>query len=727
MNINPESVARSSSRHPWLVIGGWGALLAVTIALTAVFLSKNLDTGFEFSDQPESDRASTLLESRLRGPATFTELIVVTSEPGDATNPDFQRYVTELQSAVSGLGPNMVGGVVSIDPPVLSADLGDQLITVILAVSDIDEAIDTAEIIGGTVEQVTPPAGVEAKVFGQGSVSADFIRLADEGMARGETIGLVAALIVLLVVIGAVVAAGLPILLAIAAITAALGITAYIGNFITLSFTAVSFITMMGLAVGVDYALFIVARYREERRRGLDKYEAIGRAGATANRAVLFSGFTVILALLGLLLEPSSVFRSLAISAVVVVLLAVVASMTLLPAVLALLGDRIDVWSLRKHKTSGSRRNMWDGITNSVMARPVLWLVVGAGFMLLLATSALRIETGFSGVSTLPDDVESKQAFEILEQEFGLGGVDPVEIVIDGPVTEQVELALDALTASLDGDPRLGSPAPLEVNSAGDLALLSVPLSGDPESEDSRAAVETLRAETIPMAFAGTDTDVLVGGTTAFEVDFEEDVAVFTPLIFAFVLGFSFVLLTVVFRSVVLPIKAILLNLLSVGATYGALVLAFQPGEGPGWIRSMLGFEQAETIEAWVPLFLFAVLFGLSMDYHVFMLTRIREHFDRTGDNAAAVAHGLRTTGSIITGAALIMVAVFIGFALGDLVALQQMGFGLAVAVFLDATIVRTILVPASMRLLGAYNWYLPKWLEWLPRLEVERTGHTTP
>lgn len=721
MNINPESVARSSSRRPWLVIGGWGALLVITIALSTVFLSNNLATDFEFSDQPESDRAQSLLETRLRGPASFTELIVVSSEPGGAGSPEFQTYVADLRAAVTALGVDVVGGVVPTDPPTLSADGGDQLIAVILAASDIDEAIADAELVVAAVDQVTPPAGLEARLFGQGSVVADFMRLAEEGMARGETIGLVAALIVLLVVIGAVIAAGLPILLAVAAVTAALGLTAYIGNFITLSFTVVSFITMMGLAVGVDYALFIVARYREERRRGLDKYEAIGRAGATANRAVLFSGFTVVLALLGLLMMPSSVFRSLGIGAAFVVLLAVAASMTLLPAVLVLLGDRIDLWSLRRHRAPGRTRNMWDRITASVMARPVLWLVTGVGIMLLLAASALRIETGFAGVSTLPAGVESKQAFEILEQEFGIGGVEPVEIVIDGPITADVEAAVGTLSASLQTDPRFGPPALLEVNAAGDLALLSVPLTGDAESEDSRAAVETLRADTIPSVFASTGTDVLVGGTTAFEVDFEEDVTVFTPLVFAFVLGFSFLLLTVVFRSVVLPVKAILLNLLSVGATYGTLVLAFQPGVGPDWFRSIFGFEQAETIEAWVPLFLFAVLFGLSMDYHVFMLTRIREHFDRTGDNAAAVAYGLRTTGSIITGAALIMVAVFIGFALGDLVALQQMGFGLAVAVLLDATIVRSILVPSSMRLLGAYNWYLPRWLEWLPRLEVER------
>ena len=274
----------------------------------------------------------------------------------------------------------------------------------------------------------------------------------------------------------------------------------------------------------------------------------------------------------------------------------------------------------------------------------------------------------------------------------------------------------------IDYSSDLGAVGPLEVNDSGDLALLSVPLAQDFQSEAAADAVERLRGDLIPAAFDGTDAEVLVGGASAFNVDFLDDVSNFTPIVFAFVLGLSFLLLTVVFRSIVLPMTAIILNLLSVGAAYGALVLAFQAGIGPSWAKNIFGFQQVEGIEAWLPLFLFAVLFGLSMDYHLFLLTRIREYYDKTGDSHAAVAHGLRTTGAIITGAALIMVAVFGGFAAGDLVPLQQMGFGLAVAVFLDATVVRSILVPATMRLLGDLNWYLPRWLEWLPQIHIE--GH---
>ena len=729
MNLNPESIARGSSKRPWLVIGSWVGLLVLGFTLTGLFLTENLTTDFDFTDDPEAKRAELLLEERLRGPANFTELIVVTSRPGTADDADFQGYVGEIVTAVGALGQDIVKVVLPVGQdgaPVISQDNGDQLITVILTTTDLDQAATDSVEVTDAVKGVDAPSGIEARVFGQGTVNNDFERLAQEGLEKGETIGIVVALMVLLVVVGSAVAAGLPILLAIAAIAVAIGLTAFIGNFMSLSFFVVNFITMIGLAVGIDYALFIVARYREERVRGFDKIEAIGRSGATANRAVFFSGLTVVLALFGMLFVPNTIFRSLGVGAIVVVILAVAASMTLLPAVLALLGDRINKGRVRRQASLDNVDKVggiWDKITAVVMARPVLWLVLGAGFMLVLGSFALQMETGFSGVSTLPDDLESKQAFEILEAEFGLGGAtDPVEIVIDGEFTPDVEAAIADLTDAMAGDPSFGTPAPVDVNDAGDLALLSVPLTGDFQSEASTAAVELLRNELIPAAFAGTDTEVLVGGASAFNVDFFEDVRVFTPIVFSFVLSLSFILLTVVFRSIVLPIKAIFLNLLSVAAAYGAVVIAFQEGVGPEWLKDIIGFQQVESIEAWLPLFLFAVLFGLSMDYHVFLLTRIREHFDQTGDNAVSVAYGLRTTGAIITGAALIMVAVFSGFALGDLVPLQQMGFGLAIAVLLDATIVRSILVPSTMRLLGDYNWYLPSWLEWLPHIDIE--GH---
>jgi RND superfamily putative drug exporter len=729
MKVNPETIARASSRRPWVTVGLWVLVIVVAMATTSTLLADTLTTDFDFTDEPESKRAQVLVEEQLRGPQAFQEILVVSSESTPASDAAYAAYISDLEAAVGALGPDVVQATFSTGPdgqPIVAPDGQQQLVTVVLTSTDLDVAADDVILVEEAINDVSAPDGFEARLFGETTLNNDFVELAEEGLRKGESIGILVALAVLLVVIGTVVAATLPILLAIAAIIVALGITALVGQAFDLTFFVVNFITMIGLAVGIDYSLFIVARYREERQRGFDKHEAIGRSGATANRAVLFSGLTVVLALLGMLFVPNTIFRSLAVGAIVVVLIAVAASMSLLPAVISLLGDNINRGRVRSKaslenvdKTGG----MWDKITNTVMARPVVWLVGGAGIMLVFAFATLSLDTGFSGVSTLPERLESRQAFEILANDFGLGGADqPIEVVADGQITPEVEAGFVALEAELVGDPVYGPPEPLLVNESGDLALLTIPLAVDFQTDAATTAVESLRDDLVPAAFDGSEVEVLVGGASAFNVDFFDDVVTFTPIVFVFVLGLSFLLLTVVFRSIVLPVKAILLNLLSVFAAYGAVVLVFQDGTGPSWAKSIFGFQQVEAIEAWLPLFLFAVLFGLSMDYHVFLLTRIRERFDQTGNNTESVAYGLRTTGAIITGAALIMVAVFGGFAAGELVPLQQMGFGLAVAVFLDATIVRSILVPSSMKLLGEYNWYLPSWLNWLPRIEIE--GH---
>jgi RND superfamily putative drug exporter len=477
----------------------------------------------------------------------------------------------------------------------------------------------------------------------------------------------------------------------------------------------------MGLALGIDYSLFVISRYREERARGLETLDAITASGGTASRAVFFSGMTVVLALIGMLIVPTSIFRSLAAGAIFVVVAAVLASITLLPALLSLLGDKVNALRVfRRKRVPGTEEHhpFWDRITHTVMRHPVMSLLLGAGLLLVAAFSYLDINTGFSGVSTLPEDTASKRAFNVLASEFSGGLNSPVEIVVDGDVgSTDVRSGIEQLQGSIANDGVFG-PSSVRPNSEGTAAIVSAPVLGDPSGEAATGAIERLREDYVPAAFEGSDATVLVGGDTAFGADFFALVDQYTPIVFALVLGLSFLLLTVVFRSIVVPLKAIVMNLLSVGAAYGLIVLVFQKG----FLADELGLRQVDTIEAWLPLFLFSVLFGLSMDYHVFLLSRIREHFDKTGDNAESVAYGLRTTGALITGAAIIMVAVFGGFASGDLVMLQQMGFGLAVAVFLDATVVRSVLVPASMRLLGDLNWYLPSWLRWLPDVKVEGT-----
>src|SRR3990172_946794 len=682
MKLSPEAVARASSRHPWATVGVWVAAIAVAGYLTSTFLAEALTTDIDFTDRPEAVQARDLIEE-MRGEEKLAEFVVVVSETRTVGDAEYAQFVGRLQGAVTALGPEkveFVGSYLEETGPV-SADGRTVLLPVTLADPDLDDASTHAIDLADAVAAVPHPEGFDTLIAGQATLNNDFQELAEETLAKGETFGIAVALVVLLIVIGTVVAAVLPLLLAIAAIAVAFGLTAVVGRFFDLTFFITNFITMMGLAVGIDYSLFIVARYREERVRGADKLEAIGRAGATANRAVFFSGLTVVLALMGLFFMPNTSFRSLSTGAILVVIVAMAASMPLLPAVLALLGDKVNRLRVRRTESLNNVDRVggfWDKMSNAVMRRPVVWLLAGSALLLAIGVAYFQIEKGFSGVSTLPDDVEAKQAFLILEEEFSGGLGEPIEIVIDGAVTPEVADGIERLLAALAADPAFGPPlGELETNAAGDISALTVPLAGDSASRVSVHAIERLRGEYVPEAFSGLDADVLVGGYPAFSVDFFEDVDTFTPIVFVFVLGLSFLLLTVVFRSIILPIKAILLNLLSVSAAYGAVVLFFQPSASPGWIQwiaERLGFIQVESIEAWLPLFLFSILFGLSMDYHVFLLTRIREYYDRSGDNTEAVAHGLRTTGAIITGAALIMVAVFGGFAAGDLVMMQQIG-----------------------------------------------------
>jgi RND superfamily putative drug exporter len=731
MRLNTESVARASSRRPWLTLGIWVVGLIASVMLSSALLGDALTTDVDFTDEPEAKQALQLVEEKLR-PESFTELLLITSESTAASEPAYAAYIEELRGAVVALGPEVVVPTLVATyqevPALLAADGRTTLISIRMAGTNFAEVGDGADEIEAAISRVPAPAGFRVLMAGQGAFNNEYNELAEETLRTGETFGIGIALIVLLVVIGAAVAASLPLILAVGAIAIAFGATALVGQLFELSFFVTNMITMIGLAVGIDYSLFIVARYREERVRGYEKIDAISRSAATAGRAVFFSGMTVVLALMGMFIMPNTIFRSLATGAILVVVFAVLASTTLLPAVFSLLGDKINVLRVRRRRSLDNVDKiggMWDRITNTVMARPVTFLVVGVAFMAVIAASFVDLKTGFSGVSTLPEDTDAYEAYTTLEQNFPGGLTEPVEVVIDGPLNPAIEQDIETLRAAMAADGSFG-PSTVETNPAGDLTLISAPLIyGDTSSEAAVDAVERLRDDVVPAAFSASGARVLVGGFTGFMIDFFEDVDVYTPIVFSFVLGLSFMLLTVVFRSLVVPIKAILLNLLSVGAAYGMIVVFFQEGSGPGWVKdiaSSLGFIQVEAIEAWLPLMLFSVLFGLSMDYHVFLLTRIREAFDRTGSNSDAVAHGLRTTGSIITGAALIMVAVFGGFAAGDLVAFQQMGFGLGVAVFLDATVIRSVLVPATMRLLGNLNWWLPGWLGWLPELDIE--GH---
>ncbi|MCL1593608.1 MAG: MMPL family transporter [Actinomycetia bacterium] len=720
MSFGTQSLARGSATHPWKTLGVWVVLLITAGVLSSQLLGSALTTSVNFTDNPESSQAATLIEE-VRGESANTEFVIIANETMAASDPAYAAYVGLVQTEIARLGPDVVhsvGSYLTQDGPV-SESGHTALLPVTLTGDDPDVVSENAEILVETVHGLSAPAGYNTLVAGPQTISNDVNRVAEEDLATGEMIGIAVALVVLVLVFGTVVSGVIPIVLGVVSIAVSMGLAALVGQVFELSFFVTNMITMIGLAVGIDYSLFIVSRYREERARGLDKIEAITRSGGTASRAVFFSGMTVVFALIGMLLLPNTIFRSLGTGAILVVLVAVAASMTLLPAVLSLMGDKIN-WLRVRRGSLDSQSGFWDRVTKLVMGRPVVSLIASAGILLVFATSFLWIDTGFAGVSTLPDEIESKQAFEILEAEFSGGLASPIEIVVEG---DGVDATIATLQTSLALDGRFG-PTTIDQASVANLAILSVVLPGDVNSVESLSAVGDLRSDIVPDAVAA-NTTVYVGGETAVTVDFLSQTDTYTPIVFAVVLGLSFVLLTVAFRSIVIPAKAIVMNLLSVGAAYGLVVAFFQAGVGPEWVKSIassLGFSQVEVIEDWIPLFLFSVLFGLSMDYHVFLLSRIKERFDITKDNAESVAYGLRTTGALITGAAVIMVAVFAGFAAGRLPTFQQMGFGLAVAVLLDATIVRTILVPASMKLLGERNWYFPSWLEWIPNVSIEGT-----
>ncbi len=726
--LSTESLARSSARHPWRVIGAWVGIIVASVIAIGALLASGLTTEIALTNSPESQRAEDLLEERLRGPQPTNEIIIVRSESATIDDPEFQAFVEGIYGDVSALGPEIVAGGTNFydsnDPSLVSEDKHTTILPFVMT-GDHEEAEDNIGGVLDVVDDANQTEGFEVLIAGGASIGDEFQRQAQHDLERGESIGVPIAVLVLVLVFGSLVAAGVPLLLGILGIVVAVGVSALLGQAFQLSFFVTNIITMMGLAVGIDYSLFIVSRYREERGRGLEKYEAIAATGASASRTVFFSGMTVVVALLGMLLIPSTIFRSLGAGAIIVVLASVLISLTLLPAMLGLLGDKVNALKVpfigkgaaaADHEKRGG---FWDTVTGVVMKYPVISLVASAALLIALAVPYLNITTGSAGVSTLPESLRARQGFEILQAEFSAGLVTPAEIAIEGEVTGgAVQGALDDLDAILAERPEFGSGT-FTANEDGSVGLYSIPVNGDPTSNEILDSVAALREEHVPAAFAGVDVKVLTGGESASTLDYISTTDDYTPIVIGFVLLLSFILLTVVFRSIVVPIKAIIMNLLSVGAAYGILVLVFQEGIG----NEIFGFQQVDIIEAWVPLWTFSILFGLSMDYHVFLLSRIRERFDRTGDNREAVAFGVRSTAGIITGAALIMAAVFMGVALGELVMFQQMGFGLAVAVLLDATIVRAVLVPATMTLLGDANWYLPRWLEWLPDLR-EREGH---
>ena len=743
--LSTEFWARVCSRKPFLVLGIWGALVLVAGAMAVDsemgpgpqivdVLKPATTTELKLTGSAESSRAESLLEERGGQTMPLREIVIVQSDVHTVDDAEFRTKVEVLYHELIVLGAEVAipeRSYYTTTPPdenLVSADRMTTFMTVIMS-GDYVEAVKNVEHVLEVVEESNEADGFRVLTVGDASIAFEQNELAEMDLRQGERIGIPVALVILVVLFGTVAAVIMPIGLSIVGIIVALGIAALIGQTFDLVFFVTLMIVMIGLAVGIDYSILIISRFRDERARGRSKMEAIERAGATAGRTVMFSGLTVVIALLGMFIVPFSFFQSLGVGAILVVLVALSATFTFLPASLAVFGDHLERLPVpffgRKSADAvqggeAPKDGFWEGVTRLVMRYPLISiLVVGVPmvFVTLFYFQWPGINTGLNGVDVFPEGAETREAFFVMEEKFSFGLVNPTDVVIDGDAGHPaVQGATVQLLTSLSTHPGVTVfPVPI-VNEARDLTHLTVFINGEPRSQEAVDVVTAIREEYVPQAFDGVDAEVAVGGVTAVVADVFSIVDRYTPIVFAFVLGCSFLILMLVFRSIVIPIKAVFMNLLSVGAAYGLIVLVFQRGIG----ADLLGFQRAEVIDAWIPLFLFSILFGLSMDYHVFLLSRIRERYDQTGDNREAVAYGLRSTAGIITGCALIMVAVFGAFAMGDTIINQQVGFGLAVAVLLDATLVRSVLVPASMEFLGRRNWYLPSFLRWLPDVRVE-------
>lgn len=695
-------IARRSAARPWLTISLWLVVLvaagaaAGTIGKYVSPIQTNLVT-------TEADREANL-EQQYRVGADdgkrFAEQVLVSSDFVNASTRSFADVVAHAAAALNG-----IAGVshVSAAEAVVSPNGHAALLKFSMVADDavLHTAVDAVS--------ATATSEIDAFVAGPESTALAVNAMAKADLARGEGIGVVVALIVLIFVFGAVVAAGLPVVVALGSIIVATGIGAITSRIIASSGTQVSnsltiFVGMMGLALGIDYSLLTVQRFREELARGRTILDAVIITGETANRAVFTSGLTVVAAIGGLMLLPQNTFLGIGIAIIAVAASAVSVALFLLPAVLTLLGHRVNSWRLpMRHPGEASRG--WNRLAQWVARRPGSAATVGLAILGVLMIPLLSLRFAMPSPDSWPTDFVINKANVVYTEDFGF-----TEATTSVAVTGVSGAEISALAAAIEADAGFAGTTTDSRNGATFIDTHDAFSSADVRSGD---AIRRLRDVIIPKHVTGPGATAVVGGDRAAEYDNFALISHATPWSVAFILGVTFVLLMVMFRSVVVPIKAIIMNIIGTAATFGVLVAAFQWGWGDA-----LGVPSVEGVSPYMPVMVFALVFGLSMDYHVFLLSRIRERYEATGDTKASVIEGVSRTGPLITGAALIMIGVFGGFASASIPELSQWGFGLAVGVLLDATVIRILLVPAAMAWLDKANWYLPSWLEWLPRVE---------
>jgi RND superfamily putative drug exporter len=711
-------MARWSSRHRKKAFWGWLVFVILAFAIGQSLGTNPISDVDNFNG--ESHDAEVALDKA--GLRPQSETVFIQSDESTVKDPEFKAAVQDVVSHLSKV-PYVQDVKSPLDGASAVSEDGHAALVDFHVAGDSTEAQDRIDPVLAAVaaaQERHPDLAVEQ--IGDASATKAVDETIGDDLASAGMLSIPVTLILLLITFGSLVAASVPLWIGLSSVMAALGLANIASQIVPVDSNLPAVILLIGLAVGVDYSLFYLKREREERAAGRSETAALEASAATSGRAVLISGATVIVAMAGMFISGDNTFISFAMGTIIVVAVAVFASLTVLPAMLSWLGDRVEkgrVPLLGRGRRGVGESRFWSRLTAAVMRRPGISLLVTGALLVALALPALGMKSVTSAVDQLPDNLPVIQTYNKVKEVFPKEGVTATvvmkvdDVKAGGPTT-----AIAALVDAVDRNPKYFKPGTELIESKDDtVAQINVPTVGSGNDQASFDALNKLRDDIVPATVGKVEgATVNVTGEAASSEDFRSNLDSRLPLIFAFVFGLAFLLMLITFRSIVIPIKAILLNLLSVGAAYGVLVIVFQNGNG----ESLLGFESNGGVTNWLPLFLFVVLFGLSMDYHVFILSRVRELYDRGMNTDEAVQRGIATTAGTVTSAAAVMVGVFLVFVTLQFLDFKELGLGLAVAVLIDATIIRGVMLPAAMKLLGDWNWYLPSWLEWLPRIGGE-------
>ncbi|HZM18737.1 MAG TPA: MMPL family transporter [Gaiellaceae bacterium] len=718
-------MGRWSAGHWKTATFGWLALVVIAFAIGGAVGTKTIDPNT--AGPGESGRMDRILEAGFKQPAG--ESVLIQSDSLRTSDPVFKAAIEDVVARVSAL--DVVQNLRSPLDPANSGQIAESGRAALVEFDirgDKDEAVDKiAPVLDRVAEARNANPELFIGEFGDASAVYETDVLFGEDLAKAGLYSLPVTLIILVVAFGALVAAGIPLLLGLTAVIGTFGLIALSSQVLPMAQEVFAIVLLIGLAVGVDYSMFYLKREREERASGRSERAALEAAAATSGRSVLISGVTVMVAMAGMFLTMDSTFSSFAVATIIVVALAMLGSLTVLPALLSRLGDKVDrvhVPFVRRLRRDDGEGRIWGAIIDRVLRRPVVSTVVAGGLLLALAVPALELKMVKPGPDTFPESLNVVKTYNRMQESFP-GTALPANVVVKAADVNApaVRDAIDRLERQALASGRMQEPITVDVSPDATVANVTIPIAGTGTDDASVAALEALREDIVPAtvgAIPGTESGVT--GLSAQWKDQSDEMTSKLPFVVAFVLVFAFGLMLVAFRSLVVAAKAIVLNALSVAAAYGVLVIVFQHG----FAKDLLGFSSTAGIDPVVPLLLFVILFGLSMDYHVLVIGRIREAFNGGASMDDAISLGIRRTAGVVTSAAVVMVGVFSIFGLLSLLFFKQFGVGLATAILIDATIIRAVLLPATMKLLGEWNWYLPRWLEWLPQLEG-RTSEPTP